>query len=205
MDPVHGRRKCKCASLRETLDVGKRDGVDIMVEFVYSPDEEAMPEQELAITSIEGAKDMAGFLDQEVEKIPWEQEAPPEPSLDLFDAVTSVGDQIEVQKSRFVANMARLASKMEKLDKSIDRVKDPNSQPARRNARRLGLAARRLEQQATAPPNPTKYVILARDIGLISLAALHDMVVTDLLKLNPPLKRKTTVKQGTYVRVNRAT
>ena len=48
MDPVHGRRKCKCASLRETLDVGKRDGVDIMVEFVYAPDEEAMPAPALA-------------------------------------------------------------------------------------------------------------------------------------------------------------
>jgi len=205
-DPVHGRRQCKCASLREVLGVTKRDGVDVTVEFVYSPSEQvAVPTPSLAIETIEGAKDMAAFLDSEEKKIPWKQEPPPGSSLDLFDFGRSITDQLELNKSRFSANMSRLSSRMENLSASIDRLKDPNSQAARRNARRLFAAAIKLKQSATAPIVPTKFIVLARDIGVMSLAALYNMTLDDLRKLNPTLGRTTTVKHGTYVRVNRAT
>jgi hypothetical protein len=203
IDPVHGEIEAKCASLSETLDVNRRDGVDVQVEFIYAPEQAAEAPEMLAIESIEGAQGMAGFLDQESEKVDYQQEAPPEPTLPLFDAIRGIGDQLEVARSRITANMARLSSQMEQLDRRVDALKNPDNQPFRRNARRMALAAYRLNETATTPPNPTKIIINQTEIGIIALAALHKISVDVLLSLNPALKRKSTVKRGEYIRVNR--
>jgi len=203
VDPVHGELQAKCASLSETLDVNRRDGVDVQVEFVYAPEEAAEAPAVLAIESLEGAQGMAGFFDRESTKVDYKQEEPPEPTLPLFDAIRGIGDQLEVAKSRVIANMARLSSQMEQLDKRVDSLKNPDNQPLRRNARRLAVAAYRLNETATTPPNPTKIVINQMEIGIIALAAFHKMSVGALINLNPALKRKSTVKRGEYVRVNR--
>jgi prophage DNA circulation protein len=203
VDPVHGETDAKCVSLRETLDVNRRDGVDIVAEFVYAPQDVTVTAQPIVMTSTEGAKGMAGALDREIKKIDWKQELPPEPTLDLFDAVRGIGDQIDLAKNRVSAQMANLASKMELLSDRIESLNDPETEPVRRNARKLALAAYRLHEQATTPPNPTKIVVLTRDIGLISLAALYKMSVSDLQKLNPTLGRSPTVASGTAIRVNR--
>jgi len=203
IDPVHGEVQAKCASLSETLDVTKRDGVDLTVEFVYAPEDVATVTADIQVTSVAGAEGMAFALDREIEKIDWQQEPPPEPTVDLFDAVRGVGDQIDLAGRRFAAQMANVSSKMEALSDRIDSLARPDLQSIRRQARRLALAAQRLNDQATTPPNPTRVVVLVRDMGLIALSALYKMTVSDLQKLNPTLGRGPTVSANTPVRVYR--
>jgi prophage DNA circulation protein len=203
VDPLHGEVDAKCVSLRETLSVNRRDGVDVVAEFIYAPQDVSVTAQPVAITSTDGAEGMAGALDREIEKIDWKQELPPEPTLDIFDAVRGIGDQIDLAKNRFSAQMANLAGKMERLSDRVESLKDPDTEPVRRNARKLALAAYRLHEQATTPPNPTKIIVLTRDIGIIALAALYKMSVSDLQKLNPTLGRGPVVRTGTAIRVNR--
>lgn len=203
IDPIHGEIEAKCASLRETLNVNRRDGVDVTVDFVYAPEEVGDAEQPLSIESVEGAEGMAGFLDEEIEKVDWQQEEPPGATVPFFNAIRGIGDQLEVARSRFEANMAQLASQMEALEARLDALKNPDYQSLRRNARRLGLAAYRLNKTATTPISPTKGIIVTVEVGLIALAASHNMTPAELTTLNPSLKRKNTVKRGELVLVNR--
>jgi prophage DNA circulation protein len=203
-DPVHGEVQAKCVSLRETLDVGRRDGVDVEVEFIYAPEEVGSATADITLTSVAGAKGMAGAFDREVEKIDWQQEPPPKPTLDLFDAVRGIGDQIDLANRRYASQMDNLASKMEATNTRLASLGRPDVEPLRRNARKLALVAHRQHDAAVKPPEQTRIVVLTRDMGVIAAAALYGMAVGEFRAMNPTLGRGPTIKAGTVVRVKRA-
>ena len=200
-DPVHGAVQVKVASLRETVDVNRRDGVDVQVEFVIAPDlEDIQGELGTVIVTLQGAEGQAGLFDQEASKVDWQQEPSPEPSNDIFDTVSSVGDQLTNVGNKVTANMANLAQKMEGAEQSIDNLKNPKLAPMRQQARRVRDAAEQLQNTTQAPVNTTAYFETANEIGVIALAGTLKMAVKDFLALNPALASKRVVPRGVRVK-----
>lgn len=200
-DPVHGSVQVKCASLREILDVNKRDGIDVEAEFVVAPDlEDLQGDLTTQIKTLQGAKDQAGLFDREATKVDWEQEPSPEPTNDIFGAISSVGDQISVAGSKVTASLADLALRMNKATDSIDRLKNPQLAPMRHQARRVQLAAYDLQDKLHEPPDVIAVLEVASDVTVIALAGICRMALKDFLELNPTIASQRIVKRGTRVR-----
>jgi hypothetical protein len=200
-DPVHGGLQVKCASLRETLDVNRRDGVDVEAEFIVAPELEDLAEDlGTQISTLKGAEDQAGLFDREAAKVDWQQEPSPEPTNDIFGTISSVGDQISVAGGKITSKLADLSFRMQKATDSIDRLKNPELAPMRYQARRVQIAAHDLQDNLHEPPDVIAVYEAASDISVIALAGLCRMALKDFLELNPLLASKRLVPRGTRVR-----
>lgn len=204
-DPVHGAIQCKCVSFRELLDVGRKDGLDVDVEFIRAPNQnEIVNDTEARTSSLDGARDQALSFNEQSQKINWQQETPPEVQMDIFSAVSSIADRIYAGKNRIEAGMANVAFQMEKTTASIDRLKDPKLAPLRQQARNLQAAALDLHDELTKPPNVMAVFETVNDIGVIALAGALQMPQRDFLAMNQTLQGKLLVPKGTRVRYVRA-
>lgn len=201
-DPVHGSVLVKCVSLRETVDVNRRDGVDVQAEFVLAPEfEDIQGDLGTQIRTLQGASDQAGLFDREAKKVDWHQEEPPEPTQDIFDTISSATNQIEAIGNKLTAGLADVAFRMEKATASIDRLKNPKLAPLRAQARRVQIASLDLQEKAQEPPKPTRVLETAADITLLALAGVHGLALRDFLLLNPVLASYRLVPRGTKVKV----
>lgn len=203
VDPAHGALPAKCVSFRETLSVNKRDGVDVEVEFIRAPAEgDLIEDLGTQIRTLEGAQASAGAFDKVVAKIPFQQKAPPAPTISPLDAISAVTSQVSVAASKVTASLADAAFRVEKASAGIDKLKNATLQPALQQAARLRDALIGLEER-TDPTGvrPLKRVSTKSDQTVSALAAKLGMKIQDLVRLNPFLARTPLVQAGTDLRV----
>jgi len=206
IDPIHGQKRVKCVSFSETLDVNRKDGIDVDVEFIVAPLESEIDEDEdksLPIKTLDAGRDYSAFLDGEIEKTDWPQQQQPESTQDLFDSINSIGDQISVFQSRVEANMYKLAYECNRTAATIDKLRDPQLATTRRAARKMALGARNLARAATTPPNPVKVVKNEVAIGKLACAAAYNMTVDQFDKYNQRYRRVTLIPVGANIVVPR--
>lgn len=210
-DPVHGSKPAKCVSLREILDVNRRDGIEVEVEFIRAPAEDDFEDNlGTQIRTLQGAADAARTFDSaaaaisaaDQERLRRLRLQPPEPTVNPLDAISAVGNQFEVQGDKVSAALGDAAFRAEKSVATLDRLHNPNFAPARRNARRLQAALLDLEDR-TDPTGtkPLRKVTNTVDRTVSSLAAALGLPVQELIRLNPHLARSPLVKANTEIRV----
>lgn len=193
-DPVHGAVPAKCVSLREVVDVNRRDGVDVEVEFVFAPSDFTATDLGAQIQTLEGARASAGAFDDTAERVDWEQEPPPEPVLDPFDVVSSIGNRAEASVGKVIAKLDDAAFRARKARDTIDRLKRPPVGPARNAAIRLWGAATSLKEEAGLREREVKDgVVGSTPITFMALAGSHNNSVRDFIRLNPLLYRHPIV------------
>jgi hypothetical protein len=206
-DPVHGSQPAKCVSLRELVDVNKRDGIDVEVEFIFAPAENDFSSSNLGtqIRTLQGAKDFALRFDTEVAKIDWKQTLPPEPTINPLDLPAAFGDQLSVASGQISAAFGDAALRAERSADAIDKLKNPSLEPQRQQARRLREALLAIEDK-TDPTGqrPLRKVTTTSGRTASALASLLKMSLRDLYRLNPALARPENqpfVRAGIEVRV----
>lgn len=210
-DPVHGSRPCKCVSLREILDVNRRDGLDVEVEFIRAPAEQEFEDNlGTQIRTLQGAIDGARNFDsaaaqisqRDQEKLAALRLQPPGATVSPLDAISAVGNQLEVIAGKPTAALGDAAFRIEKSVATIDRLKNPDFAGARRNARRLQASLLDLEDRADPTgARPLRRVTNATDRTLSALASALGIPLQELIRLNPHLARTPLVKAGTEIRV----
>jgi len=210
-DPVHGPVQVKCASLTERVDVNRRDGIDVDVEFLVSPDETLDVDVAENLSTIEGAQALGAALDRDATEIDPETQAEIDAlnkgsergRLNPLDFATSVLNQVEANGNKIQAAFGDVVFRAEKLDESLGRTRDPNVQPMRANARRLALIARDLQRTAIGGNEKKTKLIgvytVPADTGVISLAGKLGNSPQDLIKLNPTIARRTTIESGEQI------
>jgi hypothetical protein len=197
VDPVHGEFTCVPALYDETTDNNKRDGADVRVEFVHSPELDEVDQRlEPTITGIVGD---AGALNSEIALVSWNQVPSPEPSTDILSAITGVAAQITAQADRFSASLDDLAFRMEKLDKAVDQLENPQVWPLKRSARRVQDAAIQAQKRISDPGKTIVRVTQNYASTVTAVAAGVGMTVVELLKLNGQLARSPLVPTGTVL------
>jgi hypothetical protein len=202
-DPFHGSRPAKCVSLRELMDVNRRDGLDVEVEFIYAPTETDF-ENNLGtvIRTLQGYASYARRFDNELSAIPWQQEIPPQPTVSPLDAISAVGGQALLIQGKVDAALADSAFRLEKSVQTIDRLRNPDLASTRTQARRLQAAALDLEERGDITGvRPMRRLTTATNITVVALAAKLKIPLEQLLKQNPALRRHPLVKAGTEILV----
>lgn len=216
-DPVHGSRPAKCVSLREIMDVGgRRDGLDVEVEFIYAPSETDFEnnlgafirtlqgyasyarrfDNELA-AAVGTARDSAGN-DRNLQDL-----QPPPPTVSPLDAVSAVGGQALLVQGKVDAALADSAFRLEKSVATIDRINNPSLASTRTQARRLQGAALDLEDRVDVTgTKPLRKITTSANITVAALAGKLVVPLELLLKWNPFLSRSPLVKANTEIRVS---
>jgi hypothetical protein len=197
-DPIYGIWTCVLATYGDETDVNKRDGTDIRIELMHSPE---LDEENLGtFASLGGLSTDAGLLNGQLTTVDWEQEPSPEALIDPLSAVAGLASQIERQGNKLSAALDDLAFRAEKVERAVDRVENPQMWPMKRSARRVREAAIRAKERATE--DPTRRVIRVTQnyqTTLSACAAENGMSLQDFLKLNKQLATKPFVPAGTII------
>lgn len=198
IDPIRGPFKCRPQVYGESLNLQMRDGIDVRVEMVHSPD--LVDEDEFhRPVSAQGLASDAGVLDEEIQQVDWKQEASPEPSADALDAINGVGAQLDANVGKFNAGLNAYAFKMEKIETTAKRLENPDGWQIARSARRNRAAALALTKRASDPQKRVVPVLTKYSKTISGVAAEEGMTIQELLRLNPGLATLGTVPPGTVV------
>jgi hypothetical protein len=198
VDPIRGPFKCRPQVYGENLNLAMRDGIDVRVEMVHSPD--LVDEEEFhKPISAEGLASDAGALDEEIARVDWQQEPSPEPSVDILDAISGVGAQIDANVGRVNSALHAYAFKLEKIEDAATRLENPDGWQIIRAARRNRAAALKLAQRTRDPQKRVVAVLQRYNKQISSVAAEAGMTVQELIRLNPALAALGNVPAGTVV------
>jgi hypothetical protein len=198
-DPVLGPFRAKCTSLSDTTDVNRRDGDDLAVEFVQSPEDGDESELWTNVENLTSASNEAGKLDEQIALVVWEQEDSPEPVADILALIDGLARQAEMEMNQISAGIDNAAWKLEKIENSVDRLQDPKAWPLHRSARRLRKAVHSIGERVTDPGRVVRNATLAAATTVSAIAAERGMSLQDLLKLNPALAASPMVPSGTAI------
>lgn len=201
VDPELGLFMARPTQLTSELDVTKRDGTDLRVEFVHSPELEAVDLEVVGFLDAGSLSTEGGLLDEQIELVDWEQEPSPEPTADIFSAIDGIGRQIEFAGNKLDAKLHDVAFRLEKIESTVDRLENPKVWPLKRSSRRLREAVVRLKNRGDDPVKRIITVTQRYAKGLSEVAAENGMGVAELLKLNPSLAKLGTVPINAAVRV----
>lgn len=200
VDPVLGELPAKVTQFEYTADPNRLSGIDVHVEFVHAPAQDALPELDVEADDIEGSKAIAKNLDNQVGQVDWHQETPPEPFLDPFSAVSSVFDQVSTNIDKVARTMDNIAFKVNKMNDSIDRVADVRNWPVQRSGQRLKASAQRTKERVAGAGRPVRVFTTTMNINRGALAASLHNTLGELITLNPRVSQSPVVKARTQVR-----
>jgi hypothetical protein len=187
-DPIYGSFACVPQRFDEEIDLQRRDGVDVQIEFTHSPDI-AADFAESPNPTIQGLATDAGALDAEIKKVDWQQEPSPEPSMDAINAITGVGGQLEANVGKFTSALHDTAFKLEKIETQAKRLENPDGFHIQQAARRNRAAVTELGKRAKDPNKRIVSVSKAYQRTISTVASEAGMTVKELTDLNPSLVR----------------
>lgn len=201
IDPVLGEYRCVPVSFNDTLDVQKRDGTDVDVEFEYSP--ELGSGEVFNLISLEALKEEAKRLDGEIDRVSADNadlfEGTGEPTVNALDAISGAGAQFQAQTEKFTASLEDFAFKCEKVERQIEAAENPRLDPLRRASRRNREVSSRLAKRGSNPAATVKRVKSNYDRTIAQAAADADMTVEALIEANPILAKVGFVPAGTVL------
>lgn len=200
VDLALGTFVCVPTSFSDDMDPQKRDGTDVRVEFMHSPDPDAQFVEEPAPT-IEGLKTDANAMDAELATVNWEQEPSPEPTVDPLNAVSGVEGQFNANRGKAVAALHDFAYKCEKVDSSLERLENPDNAQLQAAARRNRMNALDAAKRAQDPTKKIVAILQKEARGVSVIAAQFGMTIEAFIRLNPSLARSPFVPAGTIVSV----
>lgn len=207
VDPFYGLFRCVPISFDETVDINKRDGTDVQVEFLHAPnlgDDEPLLRDN--ITGLEGLSSNAGALDEELTAADWNQEPSPEGLTDVLSAINGVGRKGLRQIDRTSARLDDLAFRLKKIDETASAAENPQNWRLRDSVRDALDSTLRIKRRVTENPSKRVDRVLTRYAKTMSvIAAENHMTIKELLDLNPNLVSSggPMVPQGTVLNVAR--
>jgi len=194
VDPIYGTFVCVPSSFNDDSDPTKRDGTDIKVEFTLSP---ALDEdQSLLPPTLSGIMDESEALGQELETIDFEQEEPPEATTDIISGINGLLSQPELASNKINASLEDLAFRLDKTEKTLDKLENPQTWGTRRSIRHTRESTVRLARHADNPVATIRKVVTNTTKTVIGIAAELGVTVQQLIQLNPFLARNPVVKPG---------
>lgn len=206
-DPFYGLFICVPTSFDETVDVGKRDGTDVQVEFLHAPDlSDDEPLLRDNITGIEGLTSNAGALEAEVTAADWNQEPSPQGVTDVLSAINGVGRRGLRQVDRTSARLNDLALRLHKIDETASAAENPQNWQLRDSIRDALDQALRIKKRLTKDPTRRAVDVTIKFAKSLSvIAAENDMTIAELISLNPqiPAKGGPIVPPGTVLTIVR--
>jgi hypothetical protein len=201
-DPRFGIVRCVPVDWDEEWDPDRRDGADIVISFVEAPEfDESQDTTE--IPTIEGLNSAAGFMDGEIERVDWQQELPPERTVNPLQAIGGVAAQVQDGANRNLNALEKFIAQTEDVEKQVDALEDPNTFSLKRRSRRARDQAHRTRQRLGDPQGRLVRVTTTYAQSLSEVAANMHVSLSELLRVNTDLIGLTEVPAGTEIRAPR--
>ena len=198
VDPILGPMPAKFTGWAHEIDVNRRDGVDVVADFKFAPDEDTdEPQQEQAC--VNNCVGEAGQLDSEVMPKKWAQEAGLEPMIDPFLLADSFIRMAQFKMGQMAAALDNATSKIDKTIAAIDSLNDPAQWPVRQSALRLKNATAQLALTVMSPGRKVSSSTTGAPTTIAALASQFGMTVMAFLALNPMLAINPAVPAGVTV------
>lgn len=211
IDPVHGQIRAKCMSLAESLSVERQDGVSVVAEFVYAPDEDetdanvsnlstiASTLEGLQASAVQFGAAVNNLTDEQKAQIAaWRQDST-RGEISILNAGRAAATTAQQYKSRTQAEIAYATTQMEQTRADLEQAQDPELEKLRRDISRMNLAGNRLAETTVAPVSPHVVVRAANDIGRIAFAVQNGVSVDQLIEFNGWLVDAQFIPAGTRV------
>lgn len=203
LDPVYGSYRVSPVSWSDDTDVTKRDGTDVRLEFVHSPEDDAAEEEDPpTIQAVSRERDELAVEAVELEESAADAGIPITsiPSLisEVFDFANGVGQQVLGAVNRADAELERVAFSARKLEDTAATIATPEAWLIQADSRSLRDRANRArDNRSQISPVLTRTVTQSQSVT--SLAASLGVSTQALLEANPSLSSKPTVAVGTIV------
>jgi len=215
VDPVLGSKKARPLMFTDVSDVNRRDGDDVDVSFVEHKTTKDLENQVDKDPSIEAIIIDSRSIDSQIatqswggdpptqissDLVNWEQELPPEPTINPIDAVAGIFRQVERVNQKSKAVYQDTSRRLGALEDSISSSSDAAFKwPIYANARTLRLQVLRAESRERARRRPLRRSTLPMVMTPMDAAGIFGLSLTQFLELNPSLKNSTSIEQGTII------
>jgi hypothetical protein len=200
VDPVYGVFRCVPDTWQDTSTAAIRDGTDVVVSFVHSPQPD---DAALDIQTARSAEQAAIALGRELEATDWEDNEPPPPlDVSLLAQLSGFGEQLQRPLAQTNAQLNRAAYDLENIESTAEELENPQKSGIIRSSRRLRLATFRIQQRAEDPLKSVRTLTTNAAKTTLSLANDVGMTLEAFLRINPKLAGFPIVPAGTVVRVN---
>lgn len=193
IDPVYGHFTCVPTSFSGDIDVNRRDGTDVRVEFKLSPTVDE--DQQAQAPDLQGVLADAGRLDGDIQRANWHQQVSPEGTTDLLSSINGLLSQGKQNINRVNGALQDVAFRCEKIKDTIDSTPDPKNWPLRASAQKVHADVQALQQSQ-------RRAIVRFSSPLSVVAATNKVTVELLLALNPRLAASPIVAAGTNIRLS---
>jgi len=198
IDPIHGSIKAKVTQFSYDIQAAQsRDGVDVQVEFVESPDDTA--QDAAPRITLDAAKGDAGAFDRQIATVDWAQTVPPEPTVDIFNVVSGLSDQVSANINKIGATLDRIAYQVDKTQDSLEKLGNVKNWSAIQAGKRLKQSCNNSKKLLGAKGKILRTYITPQQITLPVLAVRLQTTTQDLLNLNPSLARSPSVRANTAI------
>lgn len=211
LDPVHGAIRAKCVSLQESLDVTKRDGVDVIAEFVFAPEDETSVSSDFAnlASSIQGLQasavqfgaDAAELSREQLDLIRSLNQPSQRADSTVLDAARSAATSVQQTKNKLRATLGRASFQMEQTRKEVEQARDPELELLRRDTTRFVVASKQLRRTATDPNRPYEVVRAHQEMTKMAFATFKKITVDELIEFNQDLIDMLTIPAGHLVKL----
>ena len=199
IDPLHGSIRVRPGKWSDGLDAARRDGIDAEVMFVESPPLEQVDESQ-SVPSAIAVDSAAGMLDAQVQEVDWQQEDPPQPTVDPLSAIAGVVEQADAEQQRTAARMSGISDRCNQVSKAAEKIEDGGSRSELLyESSRLRISAKRAADKGAHPGRTALRVVTRTSMTLATLASQLGMTLEALLKANPALGSFPVVPPGTEV------
>lgn len=197
-DPILGEYTARCVSVTIQTDVNKRDGEDLQVSFIHSPDLEEIEE----LTEVSGLPGAVQTGLRIGDSLPRAIRSPDpvfqykltsaiekyNAKLDALDQILSIGSQVSSYTDRLNSSILQFESRINTLTDVIgdldQKLFSPENAFVYRSLRRLSDSVARLKQQVT-PGRRVLTTVLLEEMSLASAAAFLSNSMSEMIELNP--------------------
>jgi hypothetical protein len=200
--PFLGELNAKLKSQNTVVDMGRRDGVDVELEFVEASNAEDELADLFKINQIGNCIAIARDLDGPIGNISPVPEIPQQLKPSLLDSMK----QLQGTLTQFKAGLGNITGVVDgylgaiaDLTDSISALDDPKNYPIIDGLVRLFTAVADAAGDSTKKSKPTTQVEVQQASDLASVAEFFRMSIDDLLQLNPALASRTSVAAGAAV------
>ena len=201
-DPVLGTFKARTVNFRTDTDILRRDGEDIQVEFIHSPDPD---EVDLPADTFVGVEAMSTAANVIARDPVFREELTDEGDLfesidDAFNEINAVGSQINNIQGQISGKINKISGQIAKTVDTVERLVDVKNAPVIRSMKNLQFQAHQFEKKFSALGSDFKTFTTPQDMTISAVAQSVGHPVQVVVANNPTVASSPIVRKGTKIK-----